>query len=134
LTTVPDMIRIRSASLTATVIFVSSLIAGAGAGLGIGALKYSDGGRFSSTEWALMMQQPLTGAAKTFNWLLFCIFAAAGIVAAATTWAAITVCNTIADAHGQQMKALSALKAPAALPPPAGPDTLRTSGSFFGVR
>jgi hypothetical protein len=132
LATVPVMTSTRSAGGTALAVLAFSLVAGAGAGLAIGAVLYNDGGSFYGPEWALMVQQPLDGADKAFNWLVFCLFASAGIVASAAAWAAVTVSNSIADAHAQQMKALAALKPPAVLLPPP-PDTLRTSGASLGL-
>lgn len=130
------MISTRSAGLTAAIVLGLSLVAGAAAGLGIGATKTNDGNSYFDASWAVMIEQPLDGAAKTFNWLLFCLFAAAGIVAAAAVWAAVIVSNSIADAHGQQMKSLAALKPPPSMPPPKStPSTPpRPSGAFFGVK
>jgi hypothetical protein len=108
----------RSAGGAAALVLILTLIAGGGAGAGVGATMADDGGRYFGNEWAIMTEQPLTGSDKTFNWLLFCLFAAAGIVAAAAVWAGITVANQTAANTSKQLDSLARL-APAPTQPAA---------------
>ena len=109
----------RSAGGAAAAVFIITIICGAVAGIGVGATKSSTGD-FFSTDWATMTEQPLTGANKTFNWLLFSVFAAAAIVAAAAAWAGATIANATDAASARQLAAIATLK-PASAAPPALP-------------
>lgn len=120
----------RSAGGSASLVFLVSLVAGGAAGIGIGATKASDGGRYYSNEWAIMVEQPLTGSDKTFNWLLFCVFAAAGLVAAAAVWAAITVANEVSAGTSKQLESLARLMPSSAVPAPPATATSQVGPSF----
>lgn len=82
----------RSAGASAAVVFFLTLAVGVVVAYTIGSAISFDGGQI-----AVMTAQPLDGATKTFNWLIFAGFTAAGIVAGAIVWAAVLVNNAIIE-------------------------------------
>lgn len=90
----------------AALVFVLALMLGAAAGFLIGAVKVESPGTFEDVGFAVMVQQPLAGADKVFNWLLFTVFVAAGLVAGAVVWAGNAV------VRGQRIAARATLGVP----------------------
>jgi hypothetical protein len=113
----------RSPAASAIVVFLLTSAAGVVAAYTIGATLTYDGG-----EAALMTAQPLDGARKTFNWLIFCIFGAAGIIAGTAAWAGVLVNNALIESTVHQLRAMKPAAAPT---PPAAP---ARPGPAFGVK
>jgi hypothetical protein len=126
--TVPAMDVPRSPAASAIVVFLLTCAAGVVAAYTIGAsLTYDFDG-----ETAMMTAQPLDGARKTFNWLIFCLFGATGIIAGAVAWAGVLVNNVIIEANSKQLNSLARLNPAPSLQKSSEPSL--KPGPPFGVK